>query len=127
MNIITYNVRGLGMGVKWAAIRRLVKKEHVDMICFQETKKEIIVKSACQALWGDFDVSWEMQPATNTVGGILCLWSEKTFKLQRKVIGSGFILLKGQWLKEAHQVNIVPFTHRVIFKIKEHYGLMSSS
>ena len=41
MNIITYNVRGLGMGVKWAAIRRLVKKEHVDMICFQETKKEI--------------------------------------------------------------------------------------
>lgn len=33
MNIITYNVRGLGRGVKWAAIRRLVKKENADMIC----------------------------------------------------------------------------------------------
>ena len=48
------------MGVKWAAIRRLVKKEHVDMICFQETKKEIIVKSACQALWGDLEVNYEV-------------------------------------------------------------------
>ena len=44
MNIVTYNVRGLGRGVKWAAIRRLIKKENVDMICIQETKKEIIEK-----------------------------------------------------------------------------------
>jgi len=57
MNIITYNVKGLGMGVKWAAIRRLVKKEHANMICIQETKKKIIDKSTCQALWGDLDVS----------------------------------------------------------------------
>ena len=32
MNIITYNVRGLEKGVKWATIRRLVKKESADMI-----------------------------------------------------------------------------------------------
>ena len=50
MNIVTYNVRGLGRGVKWAAIRRLIKKENVDMICIQETKKEIIEKTMCQAL-----------------------------------------------------------------------------
>ena len=31
MNIVTYNVRGLGRGVKWAAIRRLIKKENVDI------------------------------------------------------------------------------------------------
>lgn len=46
MNIITYNVRGLGKGVKWSTIRRLVKKENVDMICIQETK-ETIEKSMC--------------------------------------------------------------------------------
>ena len=48
-----------------------------------------------------------MQPANNTAGGILCLWSEKTFRLQRKVIGNGFILLVGEWIKEALQINIV--------------------
>ena len=57
MNIITYNVRGLGRGVKWSTIRRLIKKESVDMMCIQETKKESIEKSMCQALivgliWG---------------------------------------------------------------------------
>ena len=46
MNIITYNVRGLGKGVKWSTIRRLVEKENVDMICIQETK-ETIEKSMC--------------------------------------------------------------------------------
>ena len=95
MNIITYNVRGLEKGVKWAAIRRLVKKESADMICIQETKKETIEKSMCQALWGDPEVSWEVQPTSNTTGGILCMWSEKIFKLERKIIGNGFIFLIG--------------------------------
>ena len=42
MNIVTYNVRGIGRGVKWAAIRRLIKKGNVDLICIQEIKKERI-------------------------------------------------------------------------------------
>ena len=77
------------------------------MICLHETKKENIDKSMCQALWGDLEVSWEMQPATNTAGGILCLWNENTFKLQRKIIGNGYIFLAGEWIRKARQVNIV--------------------
>ncbi|KAH1214268.1 hypothetical protein GmHk_14G042037 [Glycine max] len=60
--------------------------------------------SVCQALWGDSEVGWELQPAANTTGGLLCLWSEEDFKVHSKVIGSGFILLVGQWLKEAQQL-----------------------
>ena len=67
--------------------------ENVDMICLQETKKEVIEKAMCQTLWGDAEVCWEMQSAVNTAGGILCLWSENSFKLHRSVIGNGFILL----------------------------------
>lgn len=107
MNIISYNIRGLGRGVKWAAIRRLIRKENVDMICLQETKKEVIDKAMCQSLWGDAAVCWEMQPAINTAGGILCSWSEKTFKLHRRVVGNGYILLAGEYIKEAQPVNIV--------------------
>ena len=51
MNIASYNVRGLGRGVKWAAIRRLINKENIH-ICLQETKKDTIDKSLCQTLWG---------------------------------------------------------------------------
>ena len=81
MNIITYNVRGLGRGIKWPTIRRMVNKQHIDMLCIQETKKEIVERSMCQALWGNTDVKWEAQAASNSAGGILCLWSEKRFKL----------------------------------------------
>lgn len=96
MNIITFNVRGLGRGLKWPAIRRLVNKQKIDMICLQETKKEVINKSMCQALWGDSEVSWEAQQALNSAGEILCLWSENSFKLDRKVIGQGFVMLEGK-------------------------------
>lgn len=39
--------------------------------------------------------------------GILCMWCDKNFKLERKVSENGFILLTGQWIKEAVQVHIV--------------------
>ena len=107
MNILSYNVRGLGRGIKWAAIRRLRKLEGPDMICLQETKKEFIDKAMCQAIWGDAEVSWEMQPATNTAGSILCMWCENSFRLQRKVIGNGFIFLEGELVREAQQINII--------------------
>lgn len=77
------------------------------MIYIQETKKEIIDKTMCQAVWGDPEVAWEMQPTVNSAGGILCLWCEKKVKLERKVSGNGFMWLSGQWIKEAVQVNIV--------------------
>ena len=96
MNIITYNARGLGKGVKWPAIRRMVNKHHVDMLFIQESKKEMVDRSLCQALWGDSEVQWEAQPATNTAGGILCLWSEKSFRLERKNNGPGYIMLSGK-------------------------------
>jgi len=54
MNIISYNVRGLGRGVKWPAVRRLVNKHYIDMLCIQETKKEVIERSMRQALWGRY-------------------------------------------------------------------------
>ena len=107
MNIASYNVRGLGRGVKWVAIRRLINKENIHMICLQETKKDTIDKSLCQALWGSAEVMWEMQPANNSAGGILCMLTETAFKLQNKVIGNGFIYLEGECIREAQKICIV--------------------
>jgi len=66
-----------------------------------------IDKTMCQSLWGDAEVSWEIQAAINKVGGILCLWSEQTFKLQMKVVGIDFIFLRGEWVREAQQISIL--------------------
>lgn len=107
MNIVSYNIRGLRRGVKWAAIRRMVRKQKVDMICIHETKRELIDKAACQALWGDSDVGWEFQLVINTAGGLLCVWNQQAFKLERRETGSGFILLEGVWIQENQKTSVV--------------------
>lgn len=47
MNILSFNSRGLGSGVKRSAIRKLTVTHKVDILCIQETKKEIIDKKLC--------------------------------------------------------------------------------
>jgi len=44
---------------------------------------------------------------SNSVGGILCLWSEETFKLDKKLIGCGFIYQKKYGLLIVEKVIIV--------------------
>ena len=44
-------------------------KEQVDMLCLQETKKEMVDRTVCQALWGDSKVKWAANPAVNGAGG----------------------------------------------------------
>lgn len=107
MNLLTYNATGLGRGVKWLTIRRMVRNQKVDVLCIQETKKEVMERHMCQALWGDSEVKWVAQPAVNTAGGILCVWSEKTFKLEKKETGNGFIMLVGKWIPEDQIVHII--------------------
>ena len=107
MNILSYNVRGLGRGVKWAAIRRLVNKQKADMICIQETKRDQIHLDMCQTLWGYPDVGWDFLPATNTAGGLLCIWKEQAFKLENREVGTGYISLEGVWTQENQKTHIV--------------------
>jgi len=47
MNILSYNIRGLDRGIKWASIRKLVGKHKVDVLCLQETKRDSLSKADC--------------------------------------------------------------------------------
>ena len=46
-----------------------------------------------QALSGDAEVRWEMQPAINSAGGLLCIWSDETFKMESFLSFSLIIVL----------------------------------
>ena len=77
------------------------------MLCIQETKKEIVEKSMCQVLWGDSGFSWESYPSSNADGGILCIWNEKSFKVESRTSGAGFIMLTGKWCQETQPRHII--------------------
>ncbi|KHN34256.1 hypothetical protein glysoja_035891, partial [Glycine soja] len=95
MNILSYNIRGLGKGIKWASIRRLVGKHKIDLLCLQETKRDSLDKALCQTLWGQSDFEWEWVPAVNTAGGLLCIWNNNNFQVEVKTAERGFIMLEG--------------------------------
>ena len=93
MNILSYNIRGLGRVIKWASIRRLFGKHKIDLLCLQETKRDSLDKALCQALWGHLDFEWEWVPAVNTAGGLLCVWNNHNFQVEVKTAERGFIML----------------------------------
>jgi len=76
------------------------------MLCLQETKKEQVDKVLCQTLWGDSEISWEVQPAINKAEGLLCIWREQAFRLEKKCSGCGFIYLEGTWIADGVRVRI---------------------
>ncbi|KAL2605012.1 hypothetical protein AAZV13_09G099800 [Glycine max] len=106
MNILSFNSRGLGSWVKRSAIRKLTLAHNVDILCIQETKRESIDKKLCQYLWGDDNASWEFAPSNNAAGGLLCIWNNEAFMVDRRVVGRGFILLEGTWTKDNKKVYI---------------------
>ena len=58
-------------------------------------------------LWGDSEISWEVQPAINKAGGLLCIWREQAFRLEKKCSDCGFIYLEGTWIADGVRVCIV--------------------
>ena len=80
--------------------------DKIDILCIQETKKESIDKKLCQYLWGDSSVTWESVPSSNAAGGLLCIWNNDSFVVERRVVGRGFIMLEGMRTKENKRVFI---------------------
>ena len=96
MNILTFNSRGLGGAVKRSAIRKLTLTNNLDVLCIQETKMESIDRKLCQYLQADCNVSSEFAPATSSAGGLLCIWNNDSYIVDRKEVGNEFIFLEGK-------------------------------
>ena len=107
MIILSYNSRALGRGIKWAAIRRLNLKHKVDLVCIQETKKEKFDKIICQSMCGDSTVSWDSVPSVQAAGGLLYMWNNSAFHVERRVKGRNFLMLDGRWVIENKRLYIV--------------------
>lgn len=85
--------------MKWKFINKIVVKEEIQLICNQETRKEVMKHELCKAIWGDCEVQWVVQPTINSTGELLCLWFKDYFDLTNSFQGNGFIGLKGIWRK----------------------------
>ncbi|KAL5169264.1 hypothetical protein HKD37_11G031208 [Glycine soja] len=95
------------MGVKWAAIRRIISKHKVDLVCIQETKRENFNKNICQAIWGDSTAQWDYVPSVQAAGGLLCMWNNSTLEVVRRVKSRSFLMLEGRCILNDQRLVII--------------------
>jgi exonuclease III len=83
-SVLSHNVRGINSSVKWNDIRCAIRESGCEVICLQETKKELIdtvyLKNFCP---NQFD-SFAYVPSVGNSGGSIIIW--KSSKLTGNVI-----------------------------------------
>jgi exonuclease III len=77
LRIIIWNVRGLNSRARRIGIRSLVHSADASIVCFQETKMELLhSRIVLETLGPDFD-DYVYLPADGTRGGILLAWKSR--------------------------------------------------
>lgn len=74
MQIISWNIRGLGILIKKRFLSKLIKKRKPDMVWVQETKLEAIDSIAIRNIWGGNNIEFSSSSSVGVLGGLLILW-----------------------------------------------------
>lgn len=78
-NVLCWNVRGINSEGKWESIRNKIVESQCDIVCIQETKREVFdlpfIKLFCPP---PFD-SFCFLPSVGASGGMLVVWKGAVF------------------------------------------------
>jgi exonuclease III len=88
VQILTWNVRGLNDPGKRLRIKHMLKIWKPDIICFQETKLELITKAIVRSLWRCHHVDWMFLGSNGASGGILLMWDKRLVEKIEDAVGS---------------------------------------
>ncbi|GMJ05209.1 hypothetical protein HRI_004190100 [Hibiscus trionum] len=100
MKLITWNVRGMGSGVKCSSIRKLFRIQRVEVAFLQETKKESITEAEIGRLWYEDKFEFRASDASGRSGGLITIWDKSKFYLEGCIINGRFILVEGNWIPD---------------------------
>jgi exonuclease III len=77
--VLSWNVRGVNATWKWDAVKNKILQSACDIVCLQETKKEMFdlhfLKNVCPSCFNCF----EYLPSVGASGGILVAWKVSLF------------------------------------------------
>ncbi|GMJ05382.1 hypothetical protein HRI_004207400 [Hibiscus trionum] len=97
INIISWNIRGLGRREKARAIRNLIQEKKPQIMLIQETKIGAFSSSMLRSMGGAKDFEFCFSPTDGSAGGLICLWNPKFFIKSDVIIEKRFIVLFGKF------------------------------
>jgi exonuclease III len=87
IKILSWNVRGLNLEEKRMKIKSLLREWKADVVCFQETKIQVVTRELIQSLWGGAQVDWCYLGAQGASGGILIMWDRRVVEKVEEWVG----------------------------------------
>ena len=82
MKLLFWNIRGFGAKGRRSQIIELIKKHHIDGVCFQETIKNKFTDRELHSLCGGLQFWWSWIHATSHSGGTLIGINEDRFDVR---------------------------------------------
>jgi hypothetical protein len=87
IRILSWNVRGLNLEEKRMKIKSLLREWKADVVCFQETKIQVVTRELVQSLWSGAQVDWCYLGAQGASGGILIMWDRRVVEKVEECVG----------------------------------------
>lgn len=75
MNIITWNVRGLGRSAKRFLVKDFLSIHHVEVCCLQESKLDVILAATWREIGGSSLDQFAFALVVGTSGGMIIGWN----------------------------------------------------
>lgn len=101
MNLLMWNVRGLGKGEKCLTVKNLIRANKINFMGLIETKHRHTIRSRAKTMWGSDDFAFCESIASETcAGGIATIWDSSKFAVSNSHIGARWILLEGQMIEK---------------------------
>ncbi|EPS72449.1 hypothetical protein M569_02309, partial [Genlisea aurea] len=85
---------------KLAAIKDLVRKWKVGILCIQETKHNDLNIRHIRQVWGRNKVDFRFSPSEGLSGGLLTVWNPDVFQLESEIVTTWGLGLQGRYRDE---------------------------
>lgn len=107
MNVMSWNVRGLGSDDKSSWCRKLKVKNEICCIMLQETQFESLENVKLNRFWGNDDFEFIHVDATGRSGGLISLWNPRVFSKESVFSDRNLLVVSGSLKHDGRRAHIV--------------------
>ena len=94
LKILSWNVRGVNDSSKRKLIKAIMRKQRADLLCFQETKMQVMSEGVVRSLGSGRFLEWRALDAIGSTGGILVCWDKRSLEILDWEVGQFSISCK---------------------------------
>ncbi|XP_071699081.1 uncharacterized protein [Rutidosis leptorrhynchoides] len=109
MKLLSYNVRGFGVGKenKFGSTKKLLLRVKPSFVAIQETKLHSVKFSWIQSLWGSSECDFIQQEMVGKFGGQLLIWDTNVFDAIDVIKIDWVIGIRGKWKANETILNVL--------------------